>query len=118
MNQQRRLSVSMNFLTLAFTACCLAFISFNSAAFAQTKNNNQRMVFYGIGIGWGSIICDFYENQILDKTLAEVTLANIKSEMKTDPTYTQGELGLIRSQAVKDGFNASVKEIKGCPFKF
>ena len=76
------------------------------------------MVFYGIGIGWGSIICDFYESQILDKTLAEVTLANIKSEMKTDATYTQGELGLIRSQAVKDGFNASVKEIKGCPFKF
>ena len=23
-----------------------------------------------------------------------------------------------RSQAVKDGFNASVNEIKGCPFKF
>ena len=117
MNQQRRLFIARNFYTLAFAACCLASISFNSAAFARTEKNNTRMVFYGIGLGWGSIICDFYENQILDKTLAEMTLANIKSEMKTDARYTQGELGLIRSQAVKDGFNASVKEMKGCPFK-
>ena len=118
MNQQRRLSIAGNFCALAFAAYCLSSVFLNNAAYAQAEKNNTRMIFYGIGIGWGSLICNFYESQILDRTLAKETLDNIKSEMKTDATYTQGELGLIRSQAVKDGFNASVKEMKGCPFKF
>ena len=116
-HQRRELNVRLSHV-LVVAVCCVSAVFHNNAAFAQTEKNNTRMIFYGIGIGWGSIICDFYENQILDKTLAEVTLANIKAEMKTDATYTLGELGLIRSQAVKDGFNASVKEMKGCPFKF
>lgn len=118
MDQPRQEFEAFRLHTLAVAACCLAPFSHTNAAFAKTEQNNNRMVFYGVGIGWGSLICDFHENQILNKTAAEVTIENIKSGMKSDNTYTQGEIGLIRSQAVKDGFNASAKAAGNCPFKF
>ena len=118
MNQPRQKFAALRLYALAVAACFLgAFVHINAAA-AQTEQNNNRMVFYGVGIGWGSLICDFHENKILNRTAAEVAIENIKSGMKNDSTYSQGEIGLIRGQAVKDGFNASARAAENCPFKF
>ena len=72
------------------------------------------MTFYGVGIGFGALMCDFLENEIIDYTLARIALSNIRSEMRTESTYTEYPLGPVRTQSVKDGFNAAVKEMSGC----
>ena len=72
------------------------------------------MIFYGVGIGFGALMCDFLENEIIDCTLARMAVSNIRSEMRTNSTYTEYPLGPVRTQSVKDGFNAAVKEMSGC----
>ena len=100
------------------SAFLLAFALFPVKSFASTKEDNNRLVFYGVGIGFGAIMCDFVENKVIDISIARIAISNIRSEMKTDSTYTELPLGPVRVQSVKDGFNASVKEMSGCSLRF
>lgn len=80
--------------------------------------DRNRLIFYGVGMGFGSLMCDFVENNLIDKTTAEIAILNMRTEMKTDASYTEYKIGPIRRQAVKDGFNAAVKEMSSCRLKF
>ena len=99
------------------SAFLLTFALFPVNSFASTEENNNRLVFYGVGIGFGALMCDFLGNEIIDDTLARIAISNIRSEMRTDSTYTEYPLGPVRTQSVKDGFNASVKEMSGCSLR-
>ena len=76
------------------------------------------MIFYGMGIGFGALMCDFLGNDVISKTIADMAVSNMRSELKVDGPYTEPRLGPIRRQAVKDGFNAAVKETGSCSLKF
>lgn len=102
----------------AIAAASLVLPLHSSAVFASTEEDNTRMLFYGMGAGIGALMCDFLENEILDQTTARIAVSNMRSEMKTDSIYTEYLLGPIRRQAIKDGFNASVKQMSGCSLKF
>lgn len=91
---------------------------FPVSAVASTVDDRNRLIFYGVGIGFGSLMCDFVENGLIDKTTAEIAISNMRSEMKTDASCTEHKLGPIRRQAVKDGFNAAVKKMSSCRLKF
>ena len=106
--------MKFSFGAWAIAASLLTFTLFPANSFASTEEVNNRLIFYGIGIGFGALMCDFLENEIIDYTLARIALSNIRSEMRTDSTYTEYPLGPVRTQSVKDGFNASVKEMSGC----
>ena len=109
--------MKFRFRTWAVSAALLTFALFPVNSFASNEEDNQRLIFYGIGIGFGALMCDFVDNEIIDDTLARIAVSNIRSEMKTDITYTEYPLGPVRTQAVKDGFNASVKEMSGCSLR-
>ena len=106
--------MKFRFSTWAVVASLLTISLFPLNSFASTEEDNNRFIFYGVGIGWGTILCDFLKNEIIDYTLARIALSNIRSEMRTDSTYTEYPLGPVRTQSVKDGFNAGVKEMSGC----
>ena len=110
-------SMKSHLTTWAVAASLLAIALFPVNSFASTEEENNRLVFYGVGIGFGALMCDFLENEIIDKTLARIAISNIRSEMRTDSTYTEYPLGPVRTQSVKDGFNASVKEMSGCSLR-
>ena len=106
--------MKFRFSTWAVVASLLTISLFPLNSFASTEEDNNRLVFYGVGIGFGALMCDFLDNEIIDSTLARIALSNIRSEMRTDSTYTEYPLGPVRTQSVKDGFNAAVKEMSGC----
>ena len=111
---------SMNFRFCAFVLAAASLVSSlqSPMAIASTEEESNRLMFYGVGIGFGALMCDFLENKILDQTMAGIVISNMRSEMKTGSSYTEYKLGPIRRQAVKDGFNASVKEMSECDLKF
>ena len=110
--------MKLRLCALAFGVSLLTPALFPVSAFASTVEDRNRLIFYGVGIGFGSLMCDFVENSLIDKTTAEIAISNMRTEMKTDASYTEYKLGPIRRQAVKDGFNAAVKEMSSCRLKF
>ena len=106
------------FCGFVVAAASLAASLHSSAVFAATEEENTRLIFFGMGIGWGSLMCDLLENEILDQTRANIVVSNMRAEMKTDSSYTEPPLGPIRSQSATDGFNAAAKEFSGCSLKF
>ena len=106
--------MKFRFSTWAVVASLFTIAFFPLNSFASTEEDNNRLTFYGVGIGFGALMCDFLENEKIDYTLARIALSNIRSEMRTDSTYTEYPLGPVRTQSVKDGFNAAVKEMSGC----
>ena len=110
--------MKLRFCSLALGVSLLTPALFSVSVFASTVEDRNRLIFYGIGIGFGSLMCDFVENNIMDKTTAEIAISNMRTEMKTGTSYTEYKLGTIRRQAVKDGFNAAVKEMSSCRLRF
>lgn len=110
--------MSFRFLSSAIATSLLIPVLFSTTAFASTEESNNRFVFYGVGVGMGAIICDFLENNAITDTLANLAVSNMRTEIKTDETYTEYPLGPIRAQAVKDGFNTVTKKMENCDLKF
>ena len=106
--------MKFRFSTWAVVASLLTIALSPLNSFASIEEDNNRLIFYGVGIGLSALMCDFLENEIIDYTLARIALSNIRSEMRTESTYTEYPLGPVRTQSVKDGFNAAVKEMSGC----
>ena len=102
----------------AITASLLTFTVFPASSFASTEEDNNRMMFYGMGMGMGVLMCDFLLNDMIDRTMAGIYISNMRSELRTESVYTEYPLGPVRSQSVKDGFNAGVKEMSGCSLRF
>lgn len=84
---------------------------------ASVEENNTRLVFYGVGIGMGALMCDFLESEVLNETIANIAISNMRSEFKTDSTYTDPALGPVRTAAVVDGFNEVAKEFDNCQLR-
>ena len=110
--------MKFSFGAWAIAASLLTFTLFPANSFASTEEVNNRLIFYGIGIGFGALMCDFLENNLIDQTTADIAIANMRSDLRTDSTYTEYPLGPVRSQSVKDGFNAGVREMSGCSLRF
>ena len=57
--------MKFRFRTWAVSAALLTFALFPVNSFASNEEDNQRLIFYGIGIGFGALMCDFLDNEII-----------------------------------------------------
>ena len=94
---------------IIFLICLIQSIIFPMKLKSQPLENMDYL-YYGMGIGMASSLCDFHMGKAITTFQANMFLGNM---LKTE--LTQGNKEHL--QYVKDGFNGMSKTLEGCTLK-